>query len=211
MRTLLLSIGGVVGVVVAFIAWRLWATIAGGYRNYRRLAARIEPVARRLIAGEDPAPADLERFAAARETRKVLYDALERHNKLALFPSTYLTSEAMAEADLIVWLNHPNELGTVPDDIELMATVPTSAPGFGAARYFVFRYRTNPPHWAAKDGWLAGVAGPYPARGPIASSSAPATFSRFEAYESRSPEEHVRAVQASVRPRRVIKPDQQDG
>src|SRR5688572_28433703 len=105
----------------------MWATIAGGRRSYGRLSARIEPVLKRLAAGENPEPADLERFARDRDTRKVLYDALEQHQKLALFPSRYLTAEAMAEADLVVWLNHPNELAAVPDEIELMATLPVLA------------------------------------------------------------------------------------
>lgn len=195
----------IVAIVVALIVWRMWATVAGGRRSYGRLSARIEPVLKRLAAGEDPEPADLERFARDRDTRKVLYDALAQHQKLALFPSRYLTAEALAEADLVVWLNHPNELAAVPDEIELMATLPVAAAGLEDQRYFVFRYRTNPPHWAAKDGWLAGVAGPYPADGASASSSAPGTFSRFERYDSKTPEDHVRAVQARVIGSRVKK------
>jgi hypothetical protein len=27
--------------------------------------------------------------------------------------------------------------------------------------YHVFKYRVNEPHWAAKDGWMLGVVGPY--------------------------------------------------
>lgn len=53
-----------------------------------------------------------------------------------------------------------------------------------ACRFFVFRFRTKPPHWAAKDGWLAGVAGPYweneePDLVPAG------VFSRFEAFSNR--------------------------
>jgi hypothetical protein len=158
-------------------------------------------VERRLVAGENPDPADLERFAQDRTTRKVLYDALERHQKLALFPSKYLTREAMAEADLVVWLNHPNELGSVPDEMELMATLPVPAAGFEGQRYYLFRYRMRPPHWAAKDGWLAGVAGPYPVDGTVG-SGAPGTVSRFESYDSKSPEEHVRTTHQLVVERR---------
>jgi hypothetical protein len=198
LRTTLITVGVIVASVTVFIIWRLWATIVGGRRSYARLSARIEPVLKRLAAGDDPDPADVERFARDRDTRKVLYDALEQHQKVALFPTRYLTSEAMAEADLVVWLNHPNELAAVPDEIELMATLPVPSEGFDRQRYFVFRYRTSPPHWAAKDGWLAGVAGPYPAEAPAEGSSARGTFSRFESYDSRSPEEHVRLVHQQV-------------
>jgi hypothetical protein len=76
----------IVAIVVACIVWRMWATIAGGRRSYARLSARIEPVLQRLIAGEHPDPADLVRLARDRARRKVLYDALEQHQQLALFP-----------------------------------------------------------------------------------------------------------------------------
>lgn len=195
MKTILvvagLVLGCVVALVVAFVLWRLWATHSGDQKAYLDLAQRIAPVEERLARREDPNPADLERFAQNRETRKVLYDALEHHNKLHLFPQAYRTFEAMAEADLVVWLCHPNELAAPPDEIELMATVAAPGEEFAGQSYLVFRYRTLPPHWAASDGWLAGVAGPYAMEGPIP-SSAPGTFSRFEAFDSRTPEDHVR-------------------
>ncbi|MCI0624687.1 MAG: hypothetical protein L0387_24085 [Acidobacteria bacterium] len=59
--------------------------------------------------------------------------------------------------------------------------------------YFVFRFRMKAPHWAAKDGWAAGVAGPYMTAGEPCPDAA-GTFSQFEAYDSRSPEEHVKFI-----------------
>ena len=196
MKTILITIGVLVAIAAIVIVWLVWATFAGGRRSYATLAARIEPVVKRLIAGEPPNPADLERFAQDRETRKVLYDALERHQKLDLFPASFLTAEALAEADLVVWLNHPNELAALPDEIELMATLPAPGADSERQRYFVFRYRMNPPHWRAKDGWLAGVAGPYPVDGPVA-PHATGTFSRFEPYDSKPPEAHLQATHRS--------------
>lgn len=201
MKIALITLGGLVSAAAAFVAWRLWSTYTGGLRSYARIAARIESIEQSLAAGADPDPADLERFAQDRTTRRVLYDALERHQKLELFPSKYRTPEAMAEGDLVLWLDHPNELGTVPDEIELMATLPLPAPGLEHQRYFLFRYRTNPPHWAAKDGWLAGVAGPFSLDGPAA-SAAPGTFSRFEPFDSKTPEEHVLVIHRLVMERR---------
>ncbi len=201
MKVALIVVVLLVAAIGAFIVWRRWATYAGEGRSYEQLAARIEPVEMRLVAGENPDPGDLERFAQDRATRKVLYDALEHHQRLPLFPSKYLTREAMAEADLVVWLNHPNELGTVPDEMELMATLPVPAAGFEGQQYFLFRYRMSPPHWAAEDGWLAGVAGPYPVDGPVV-PGASGTFSRFEPYDSKSAEEHVRTTHQVVVERR---------
>lgn len=71
-----------------------------------------------------------------------------------------------------------------------------------ACRFFVFRFRTKPPHWAAKDGWLAGVAGPYweneePDLVPAG------VFSRFEAFDSCSPDEHLnKTVELVMKARR---------
>jgi hypothetical protein len=133
-----------------------------------------------------------------RETRKVLFKALESFEKAALFPREYLTWEHMAEADLVVWLNHPNELGAPPSDIELVARVPEPGTTAGRSMYFVFRFRSVEPHWAAKDGWLAGVAGPYAMDSPIVPHGL-GTFSRFERVDSRSPEEHVGLVHEAAK------------
>lgn len=201
MRRLLIVLAVAAAVVAAalvagLVAWALWRTHSGGQRAYAGLAARIEPVEAALTAGKQPAPADLERFARNRETRKVLHDALERHGRLDLFPIAYRTPEAMAEADLVLWLTHPNELDAPPAEIELMAKVPAPEPDLDGHHYFVFRYRTHPPHWAAEDGWMAGIAGPFTADGSE-SQSVSGTFSRFEPYESRTPEEHVRVTRSS--------------
>jgi hypothetical protein len=193
LRLTLMVVGGLAVMVAVFVAWRLWATYLGGARVYAELTSRIEPVEQRLAAGREPESSDILRFAQDRATRKVLYDALEHHGRLHLFPEAYATAEALAEADLVLWLCHPNELAAVPDEIELMARVPVPNEPSSNLSYLVFRFRTRPPHWAAKDGWLAGVAGPYPETGPI-SPGAAGTFSRFEAYDSKTPQEHVQGT-----------------
>jgi hypothetical protein len=187
-RTILLGAGALVTLVVVFVIWRIYATIAGGSRTYRAQLEAIAPVTSAIDAGRAPAEEDLLRFARDRTTRQVLHDVLTQKEKLDLFPRECLTWPAMAEANMVAWLCHPNELQTPPDEIELMATLP--APGSSTTHYFLFRYRTNEPHWAAKDGWMAGVAGPYDLTGPPV-PIAPGTFSRFEKFESRTPEQHV--------------------
>jgi hypothetical protein len=204
-KTILIVLGIIVGTLVlavgGFIAWRLWATKRGAEEVYLRLTTRIAAVENRLAADQDPDPAEVERLARDRETRMVLFDALQHHGKLEFFPARYATPEAMAEADLVLWLSHPNELAAAPDEIELMARVPVPGEASGDLRYFVFRYRTKSPHWAAADGWLAGVAGPFPETGPVTGGGS-GTFSRFEAWDSRSPEEHVLAThEATTRAR----------
>ena len=180
---------GVLGLVVLLVIWFLYRASAGDTHTYRAVLAELAAVTQALGHGRDPSEADLLKFASNRRTRRVLYDVLDQENKLGLFPKQFFTWEAMAEADLAFWLNHPNELGAFPDEIELVRRVRApDAEGY----YFVFRFRMSPPHWAAKQGWLAGVAGPY----DVSQAPTPhgaGTFSRFEPFDSRTPEQHVEA------------------
>ena len=196
----LLKIGAVVvGVLVVLVlgavAWLYWRALAGGLRARAALAARIAPVTEALARGETPSDTLLMRYAENRETRKVLFEVLDEAQKTDLFPPAYMEWEHVGEADLVAWLCHPNELAAPPAEIELMARVPAPAPPAG--EYLVFRYRTHEPHWAADKGWLAGVAGPYVLDGPRRFHG-DGTFSRFEPFDSRSPEEHVALVHAAV-------------
>jgi hypothetical protein len=164
-----------------------------GCVNNAKLRARIAPVTEALERGDTPAAESLLSFAKDRVTRKVLYDSLAEHDKVELFPQEHRTWEAFAEADLVAWLCHPNELGAPPDEIELTMQLPAPGDAEGPNRYFLLRFRTHPPHWAAGDGWMAGVAGPYDVE-KEPEPHALGTFSRFGAYDSRRPEEHVEAT-----------------
>ena len=68
----------------------------------------------------------------------------------------YLTHEKGAESALVNWLEFPTELGIPPSEIELLEKISFDE---DALDYYVFKYRTQPPHWAAK--WMMGVSGPY--------------------------------------------------
>lgn len=201
MKKALIGCGVLAGLVALLALWLYFRMVTGGEKSYRQLAARIQVVETRLAAGEDPDPADLERFARDRATRRVLYDALRRHEKLSLFPAQWRTQAAMAEADLVVWLTHPNELAAVPEEMELMASLPVPGPGSEGQRYHLFRFRTQPPHWAAKNGWMAGVAGPCPADGSVG-KKATAAWSELEAFSSRTPAEHVQMSHDRIASRR---------
>jgi hypothetical protein len=97
----------------------------------------------------------------------------------------------LSEGQLVEWLLHPNELGARPDEIELMKKIEDGDRG----RWLVYRFRMREPHWAAKDGWMAGVVGPVgPADDAEPLPEAPVVFSMFNAFDSASPEEHVAAV-----------------
>jgi hypothetical protein len=143
--------------------------------------------------GESVTPNLLERAASSPETRNTLHKMLGALNRPELFPRRYRTQEALAESEMVNWLVYPTELGQVPDEIELMKVVTAGDPG-EEQDYYVYRFRMHEPHWAAKDGWMAGVAGAF-AHGVQPTTEAQGdTFSSFAAWGSKTPEEHVGAV-----------------
>jgi hypothetical protein len=164
------------------------------------MEARLAPVLELLKAGREPDPASLRQLAADPLTRSSLYEALARRGHESVFPGEFRTQEALAESDLVQWLSHPNELRGAPDEIELVkvATVPTDE--VGPVRWYLFRFRVRPPHWAADKGWMAGAAGPYRAADdapPVARSPAP--WSELESFSARSADQHATAIhQAAV-------------
>ena len=196
MKYLVIFVGGAVVLIAAFALWRYYA--AAGEDRSNEWAEEVAPVADALAAGRIPSSSDLDRFASDRITREPLFRVLDHHKRLELFPTRHRTWEAVAEGQMVTWLRFPTELNAPPDEIELMKRVPMpDAPPGDILEYFVFRFRTRPPHWAAQKGWLAGIAGPYPTgRDPVFNGAG--TFSRFEAYDLRSPEEHVRTIQETV-------------
>ena len=134
----------------------------------------------------------VEDVARHAEMRNWLYIDLKRLGQSSLFPETYKTQQAFAEADMVNWLVYPTELNRVPDEIELMkvATVDTGLPD-GIYDYYLFRFRTKPPHWAAKDGWIAGVSGPYLRKDQPTTEALGDTFSSFTKWDAKTPDEHV--------------------
>jgi hypothetical protein len=190
MHPLLIGILVLFGVCVAFVAWRYFATVSGGLRRTADIQRRIDAVLAPLHTGGDPEMEQLRVLAEDPATRNTLRDSLKVLNRFDLFPHQYATEEASAESELVFWLRHPNELGASPHEIERME-VQTRPVGEGEVAYYVFRYRTHPPHWAANDGWLAGVAGPYPASGTVGPEVHPTAFSTFKPYVDGTAAEHV--------------------
>jgi hypothetical protein len=130
--------------------------------------------------------------AAHAEMRNWLYSTLKHLDKSPLFPEEFRTQQAFAESDMVNWLVYPTELHRVPDDIELMKVV-TVDTGLrdGIYDYYLFRFRTKEPHWAAKDGWMAGVSGPYLRKDEPTTESLGDTFSSFAKWDAKTPDAHV--------------------
>jgi hypothetical protein len=135
--------------------------------------------------------------AASPEVRNWLYDKLEDMDRLALFPKQFRTQPAFAESAMVQWLVYPTELGSAPDQIQLAKVVPVDTRGpDGMLDYYVFKFRTFAPHWAAKDGWMAGIAGPFLRKDAPTTVAQGATFSKFESWGAKTPEEHVGDVES---------------
>ncbi|MBI5386892.1 MAG: hypothetical protein HZA90_19645 [Verrucomicrobia bacterium] len=195
----ILLLGGVAAllVIALLMGLVLWAYL-GSVRQRRGLYAKIKPVIADLEKGRVVPTEQLEQLAADAETRNLLRRELQRIGRSELFPQRYGSLAAMAESDLVVWLLHPNELAAKPDQIEV-AKVIERQEGTPSKTdvFFVFRFRTLPPHWHAKDGWMAGVAGPY-VEGEDDDRLERIVFSRFEAFDKRTPEEHLVEIEKLV-------------
>lgn len=153
-----------------------------------------------LRHGEQVPERELTRIAAWAETRNLLFDGLQELGRPDLFPRAYATQAALAESDMVGWLTFPTELARVPDEIELMKVVSEDVGGEeGILDFYLFRFRTDPPHWAAKDGWMAGVAGPFRRADAPSTASYGHTFSTFDRWDDKRPEEHVEEMKSVLR------------
>lgn len=157
----------------------------------------------------DVDPAAVAQVATSAECRKWLIDGLHKLERTQLFPRELQTQAALAESDLVNWLIHPTELGRPPDEIELMQTIPfDTETDAGWADYFLFRFRVDPPHWSSRDGWLAGVSGPFLRRDRPTIQALGDTFSAFTPWERKGESEHaddVRELIKTWRERHVAK------
>jgi len=189
LKTILLVVLAIVVIIVIAVIWLVWRVGAASARRDRMVSSLLEPVTSALAAGRVPDGADLERLAANPLTRARLYDALSDPGKTELFPKQHYSAESFAESNMVYWLAHGHELGAVPDQIELMGKGTRNEDG-KSAEYFVFRFRTNPPHWAADKQWMAGVSGPFVVGEPP-DTKARNTFSHLAPYEAKTLEEHI--------------------
>jgi len=98
---------------------------------------------------------------------------------------------------MVVWLMHPNELDAAPDAIVFVKEIDREDGSPPVKhRYFIFKYRKKPPHWAANKGWLAGATGPYTMDGKLLDRPT-AIFSEFVKFDEATPEEHLEKIQPS--------------
>lgn len=146
-------------VVVAFIIWRWTSVGRGAQQRDKKLIARFDPIGKKIDAGETISLQEIEALAERPENRYMLFAMLRHMNKSDLLPTKYSSSVSQGESALAYWLMHPNELQDAPEEIKVIETVRKPVNG-QEADFHVYRYRMPAGHWAAKNGWLLGLAGP---------------------------------------------------
>ena len=137
--------------------------------------------------GETISSEDGLEISADSESRNWFYQNLQRLGKIELFPEKYKNQKAFAESNMVDWLIYPTELGRVPDEIELMNVFDTEE-----EEYYLFRFKSIEAF--EEEGWMAGVSGPYDKNEKPTTLSGGYTFSHFEKWDSKTPEEHFNGI-----------------
>ncbi|MGB4772678.1 MAG: hypothetical protein WBP58_14520 [Chitinophagaceae bacterium] len=194
---LLLKILGVLLVVfICFVVYRYVKVNRQSKKLNAERFARVEELYLKLRNTENISESDVLPFAANLQTRETTFQLLSEYKKEILFPREYYDLVKGAESNLANWLEFPTELDACPDVIEHVKRVTIDFDGqANFVHYEVFRYRMNEPHWAAKNGWMLGVVGPY------FDDSKPydfpsATFSRIGSTEN--PDEEAKWVHENI-------------
>lgn len=162
MNITFIIIGALVVIVVAFVIYRNMKVNKQNRALNEQRYQRIKPLVEKLESNETPTQEDVQQFAEKLITRESTYQLLAEHNMLNLFPEKFNNLVSGAASNLANWLEFPTELDACPDEMEHMERVTFDFDGQNNfVHYEVFKYRVDEPHWAAKDGWMLGVVGPF--------------------------------------------------
>lgn len=145
---------------VGFIVWRITSVGRGARQRDEKLARELDPLAMRLEKKASVNRSEVLTFARKPQFRYLLHALLKHCNRLDLFPDEFLSDEAQGAAKLAYWMMHPNELEDAPQEIELVERVTRPVAGRECS-FLVYRYRMPEGHWAAGDGWILGLSGPF--------------------------------------------------
>jgi hypothetical protein len=189
--------------IITFLVYRFIKVRIQNRKINQQRFDRIKPLYDRLENGEKLTQQDVYEFAKNIPTREMTYRLLHEHNMIEIFPQEFISIIKAAESYLANWLEFPTELDAFPDEMEHIKRVTFDFDGQNNFVYYeVFKYRVNEPHWAAKDGWILGVVGPYfddskPYDNPEA------TFSRVSSrLETTTPDEEAKWVHEHISIRR---------
>jgi hypothetical protein len=162
--------------IVAFIWWRYTSVARGARQRNLKIFAALNPIEKRFAAKEPVTADEIAQIAKQPQYRWILYHMMKHFERLDLFPTEHLSIVGQGEGYLAYWMMHPNELQSPPSEIELIESFDRNVNGT-ACKFLVYRFRMAEGHWAAKDGWLLGVAGPF-VEGDAPYSGLASSFSR---------------------------------
>ena len=203
MKIIFSIIALIIVAIIIFIIYRFITVKRQQSRYNDERFERVKELFDKLVNGQALTENDVLPFAQNILTREITFQLLADYQKIHLFPQIYNNLLAGAESNLANWLLFPTELDACPDEIEHIKRVTFDFDGQNhLVHYEVFKYRVHEPHWAAKNGWMLGVVGPY------FDDSEPyhfpgATFSRFgSTLDTVTPEEEAKWVHENISKRR---------
>ncbi|SEK36727.1 hypothetical protein SAMN04487910_0357 [Aquimarina amphilecti] len=127
------------------------------------------------------------------ETRGLLYKHLKEYNKLSIFPKKHLNQKDLSRADMVNWLIYPTELARVPTNIELVKIFTIEYDDVGPADFYLWKFNADDETWK-KDGYMAGLSGPFVRKESPTMDAYGYTFSAFTKFKEKSPEEHFNEI-----------------
>ncbi len=162
MKIVFIILGLIVLTIAIFAIYRILKVKRQNNKLNAKRFNRVKGLYDKLENGKELTEKDVLPFAKSILTRETAFQLLTDHDKTTLFPKEYNTLIKGAESNLANWLEFPTELDACPDEIEYLKRVTFDFDGQNnLVHYEVFKYRVNEPHWAANDGWILGVVGPY--------------------------------------------------
>ncbi|MBL8898283.1 MAG: hypothetical protein JNM84_11675 [Planctomycetes bacterium] len=109
-----------------------------------------------LLAREaEVEPSLVEDLAAHRGSRGILFIVLRDLGLADAMPARWRTLDALAEAAMVHYLQHPQEWGAAPEDLELLSKREAEDEHGRSGALCFFRFR----HTAWGEGWSYGAAG----------------------------------------------------
>jgi hypothetical protein len=146
--------------VAGFVAYRLNSVHQAGRVQLQRRFKRIQSLYDKITNEEPLTRADVLPYAKNILTREATFNLLKDRNMTELFPPEFYSHEQAGASYLANWLELPSELDACPDEIQYVKRVVIQDQDQSPTYYEVFKYRINPPHPSADNGWMIGIAGP---------------------------------------------------
>jgi len=196
MSVIAIIFGGATGALFLYVAYRKWNLNRATQKRDREIFEKTKPIIEALENQQEPDLGLIQELADDPAARTFVFVLLDGHGKLDLFPEKYDNFISSAEAALVYWLLHPNELGVRPRFIEFAKKVKIKhqfKEEKETLEYYVFKFKEKTDKDLNENPWIVGVVGPY-----LSTSNpydfVPGTFSTFEAFDSKKPKEHAEWV-----------------